>query len=516
MMLPGLWTRPWLGLLLTAFLCAAAHAQVPDRADSEPVPNFSRSQPLGPEIDTRPGSPTLLDLAACVEQALASNDRLQAERLRRGELDGQMDQAMSNALPSLDLTGNWTRGRDVSVALDATFGGSGEGGLFPPAPPGSDPGFSQWVDDVNAGFSSLIPPPGAIPAQTFLTTGLAATWEINPVKIIGAVGAARLGIDQQELNLQSVEQGTIESTVAAYYSIIRAAENVQAIRAQLANQSELLDITAMRYELGLATRLDTLQAAVTVANIRPQLAVAEARLRNEGSRLNAVMGRRPETPLRIANQQAVELDPLVEAVALELAQNRPELAALSLSVDILGRTRQVQKADRLPYLNLSGSYGYVGKSVATVFDDGHDTWRATAGLTVPIFDGLLTKGLVDETAARIRRTEAELTGLRRNVQVEVLEILANLRLARDLLDAVQLNLERGEEVLDESLLMLQLGKVNYLDVLLAESNRAEARNNVIEARYTVLTLTAALKRAIGWSPMVPLREIPGLVAEVQR
>ena len=76
------------------------------------------------------------------------------------------------------------------------------------------------------------------------------------------------------------------------------------------------------------------------------------------------------------------------------------------------------------------------------------------------------------------------------------------------------NLERAEEVLDESLLMLQLGKTNYLDVLVAEANRAEARSNVIDARYEVLTLTAALKRAVGWSPLTPLAGIPGLVAEV--
>jgi outer membrane protein TolC len=228
------------------------------------------------------------------------------------------------------------------------------------------------------------------------------------------------------------------------------------------------------------------------------------------------MGRTPEAPLRIANRQVLELDPIDDAVALALAQERPELEATALFVDILRRNRQAQVAGRRPYLTLSGSYGYVGRTVDTVFDDGHDSWRATAAVTVPVFDGLLTKGLVDETEARIRRTEAELQGRRRDVQVEVLEILANLRLARDLLAAVQLNLERSEEVLEESLLMLQLGKTNYLDVLVAEANRAEARSNVIEARYTVLTLTASLKRAIGWSPMIRLADIPGLAAEVER
>lgn len=504
------------GLMLAALLGACSGAAA---ADEGPAggPQFTRSRPLGAQIEARKGADATLDLAACVREALAANDLLVAERLKRGELEGQMDQALSTGLPSLDLGGAWTRGRDPSFALDETFGGGGDGGgLFPPAPAGSDPGFAAWVDAVNAGFGSFIPAPGAIPAQTFLTAEVSATWEINPQRILGAVGAARLDLARQDLQLASVEHGTVAATMAAYYSIIRAAESVEAVRAQLANQRELLEITTMRYELGMATRLDTLQAAVTVANTRPQLAVAEARLRIEGSRLNALMGRRPESPLRIANEQPVERDPLADGAALDLAQRRPQLEATALFVDILRRQRQAQVGGRRPYLTLSGAYGYVGRTFDTVFDDGHDSWRATAAVTVPVFDGLLTKGLVGETDARIRRTEAELTGRRREVQVEVLEILANLRLARDLLAAVELNLERSEEVLEESLLMLQMGKTSHLDVLLADANRAEARRNVIDARYTVLTLTASLKRAIGWSPLVPLRDIPGLVAEVER
>ncbi len=112
--------------------------------------------------------------------------------------------------------------------------------------------------------------------------------------------------------------------------------------------------------------------------------------------------------------------------------------------------------------------------------------------------------------------QAEQTGNRRLVQVEVLELLANLRLARGVLEAVVLNQTRSEEVLDESLLMLELGKINYVDVLVSESNRAEARSNVIDARYEVLTITASLKRALGYSPLVSLNSIPDLVTEVVR
>jgi len=502
--------REALTLLLVGCLLPSGLSLAQDDDLADPTPVFKRAEPLGPVIEARPGAANVLDIFGCVEEALRTNDRLRAERLRADELQGLKKQAMSTGLPTLDLIGDWSRGRDPRFALDSTFGAGDGGGFAPP------PGSPDWFEDWLGGFGSFIPAAEDIPAQTFITGSVDLNWKINPIQILGATGAARLAIDQQVLSVTAVEQTTAESTVGAYYSIIRAAEKIQAVEAELINQTELLDIMKMRYELGMATRLDTLQAAVTLANIRPQLSIARANLRNEGSRLNAIMGRRPETSLKVANEQMVERDPLNENRALELAQIRPELEATALFIDILEKNKQAQVADYRPYLTMYGTYGYVGKTFDSVFDDGHESWRASVALNIPIFDGLLVKGKVAETEGRIRRSEAELTGRRRDVQVEVLEILANLRMARQVLDAVILNQVRSEEVLDESLLMLQMGKVNYLDVLVSESNRAEARSNVIDARYEVLVLTSSLKRAVGFSPLLPLNSIPGLVAEVSR
>ncbi|MDX2473946.1 MAG: TolC family protein [Candidatus Krumholzibacteria bacterium] len=476
---------------------------------AEEGPTFTRAEPLGPIIKARAGSPEVLDLEACVQEALLTNDQLVAERLRGAELAGQMKQALSTGLPTLDLVGDWSHGRDPSFALDSTFGGGGGDGSL-----GTVPGADPWFDDWLTGFGSLIPAPADIEAQTFWRANANLNWTINPLQIMGAVGAAKLGISQQELEVTAVEHDTANRTLVAYYSIVKGAERIRAVEAELANQTELLDIMTLRYEMGMATRLDTLQAAVTRANIVPRLSIAIAGLRNEGSRLNALMGRRPETPLSIANDQAIETDTVNDEVALKLAQMRPELAASGMFVDILHKKRQAEIADNRPYLTLFGSYGYVGTETNSVFDDGHDAWRASVALTVPIFDGLNTRGRVAETDAMIRRTGAELTGRRRDVQVEVLEILANLRMARQILGAVILNLERSEEVLEESLLMLQMGKVNYLDVLVSESNRATAHSNVIDARYEVLVLTSSLKRSVGYSPLLPLTAIPNLTGEV--
>ncbi len=473
-----------------------------------PRPQYTPVAPLGETVIARPGAPAPLDLTACLEAALARNDSLQAERQRRDELAGQKQQALATGLPTLDLVGDWTRRRDPSFALDPTFGGDG-GGLG--APVGADPWFDDWL----AGFGSFIPSAENIPASTFWTTRVSLNWEINPLKILGAVGAANLGLERQELLIRAAEHATAERVIGAYHGVLMMAEAVNALQAQYANQEELLGLTRLRFELGFATRLDTLQAAVALANLEPRLRSARQRVADAGANLNAVMGRDPAAALTVVNEQPLELMAIDRDRALQLARQRPELAAVERLVGMLGNQRRAQTADARPYLTLHGSYGWVGTEFDTQFDDGHEQWTASVALNVPLFNGLLTRGQVSETRARIRRTEIELRGWQRQAEVQVLGILNELETARRNLGAAEMNLTRAEEALEESLLMYQLGKAAYLSVLDAEANHLTARRTLIEARYQVLTLTASLKRAVGHSPAEPLTAIAGLTTADQ-
>ena len=463
--------------------------------------NVASAEPDGGAIAARPGAADALDLDAWVREAVENNDQLAAERFRRKELDGQMSQALSHALPTLDVTGTWNRSRDPSFALDSTFGGGGSGEI------GTSP-----LDTLLAGFDFL-PDPQDIPAQTFWRTSLNLSWTINPIKILGAVGAAGQGINRQELILEQTRFAVEAQVVTAYHGIILAQEQYRAVAAELANQREFLDIVRLRYEMGMVSRLDTLQAAVAVANIEPRLRSARQGVGVAGAQLNALMGRDPESPLSILADQVVELGAVDAKTAVELAERRPDVAQLDVMGDLLRQSRKAQKADMRPYFAVNGSYGYVGKALRDLDDIGHDFWNASVSLNVPLFDGLLTKGLVQETSASILRTEAERNGLVRQVRVEVLDLLDGLNAARENLTAAEMNMERAEELIETSTMMMRDGLVDYLTVLESEAGRAQARSNLIQARYDVLTLTAQLKQAIGVSPMLPLTAVAGLTSE---
>lgn len=448
-----------------------------------------------------PGSAMPLAVEDCVQEALTSNAGLQAERMRREELRGQMTQAISIGLPTLDLTGTWTRGRDPSFALDESFqsmdlGDEGD----------STGGGGSFLDSLLAG-TSFFPAPEDVPTQTFWRTSFNAHWELNLGLIYNAIGAAGVGIERQELMVADAEHRTAEATMAGYYAVIMTGENLAALDADVATRREFLDVTRRRFFLGLSTGLDTLRAAVACANLIPLRRRAAQRLRDAASRLNVLMGRRPLAPLSVHSTIPVEDDRIDSDLAAARVPQRPDIRQVEFYCTMLRKNRGALKAQHRPSLSADGSYGYVTRELPDLLDKGHDFWNASVSLRIPLFDGMLTKGKVQEAEATLRRVRRELDEAVRQARLEVLSLHGDLAAAHANHNAAALNLVAAEDALRQITLRYELGKADYLSILDAQTQRFVARRNLISARNEVLSLTASFKRALGFSPNVPLAEV---------
>jgi outer membrane protein TolC/AcrR family transcriptional regulator len=449
----------------------------------------------GPQPDSAvvaiPGGDEVLTPEDCVQLALGGNARLLSVRDRMGELRAMKLQAVAQVLPTVDLSGGWSRGRDPSFALDETFSGSG----------GDDLG---GLDSLFGG--SFLPAPEDIHAQTFWRASITTSWELRPSRVYNAVGAAGHRLRQQDAVVLDAEHRTAEEVVHAYYDVVAAAERMGALEAQRTARREFLEIARRRLLVEFATPLDTLQAAVSLANLDPQVRRARQELRNSGARLNVLMGRPALAPVAVdgdAPADPLKVDP---ERALTRVEERPDIAQLHLMERVLEKTRATQKAGVHPYLSMEASYGYVGRTLDTVTDTGHDFWSARVSVEVPLFDGLLTKGLVRETDAAVRRARRERQDAVSRARLEVLTLLGDLAAARENLKAAALNLRGAEEALRRMRQRYEVGKAEYLEVLNAESERFTAKSEEITARSEVSTLTASLKRALGLFPLQPLTE----------
>ncbi len=450
------------------------------------LPAAAQTAPL----DVIPGSSGPIPIEVCVEEALEQNSSILAARQGRRELSGQKKQAVSLGLPSLDASGTWSRGRDPSFAFDQTFGGGGDGAADSTA---------SGLDSLFAGFS-FIPAPEDIQAQTFWRTSLNARWEVQPSLIYNAVGAAQLGIRRQEALIADTEHRAIEEVMRAYHQTVMVGEQIAALDADIEAKREFLEITRRRLELGFSTPLDTLRAAVAYGNLLPQRRNLAQRLRDAGANLNVLMGRPPHTALSLSPQEQLELEPIGPELAIEALPHRPDLMSLELMIEILAKNRGRIKAEHRPVVSADASYGYVTGDFGDMFDQGHDFWNASVTLRVPLFDGLRTKGRVQEAEAQIRRTELDQLDAVRRARLEVHSLLGELEAARENYRAARLNAEAAEDALEQIQMRYELGQSDYLSVLDVQADRSQARSNLISARNEVLSVTASLKRALGFRP----------------
>ena len=465
--------------------------------------------PLGAEapalvvgIPAGPGeTEDVLTLDQCVERALADNLDLRRVRLGQDRISAQGIQAMATGLPSLDLTGNWNRSRDPSFQISDTFGGGGggDGGLGLPDSLDCDCDLSSLF----AGFADF----DRVTTQTYWSGSLTSDWELNPFRVWNALAGVGVARRQQEENERGEEHRVVAETVQTFHEAVLHQETVAALDAEIAARGEFLEIARTRFRLELATELDTLQAAVSLANLKPDRRKAVTNLRNATSRLNLLMGREATVPLTLAPVEALELDVLPPAAVMGAVDERPDLRSAELGVRFLQKRRGVERADRRPFVSMNGSYGWVGRDVDDVLDRRYESWRASVSLVLPLFDGFATVGRTRELDADIEAARRSLEDGRRRAWLEVATLLQDLEAARENHAAAALTVTAAERALEKTTLRYEIGQSEYLAVLNAQSDRYSARSHLIEARYEVLSKTAALKRALGYHPRFPLARI---------
>lgn len=105
--------------------------------------------------------------------------------------------------------------------------------------------------------------------------------------------------EAQYAQARSVEQDLVYNTAIAYLNVLRGEQLVSVGNSNLAVARERRRIAGVRFDAGAAARLEVLRAETDLANARQTRISSSNTLGQSLSTLNTLMGRAPETPLRV-------------------------------------------------------------------------------------------------------------------------------------------------------------------------------------------------------------------------
>lgn len=420
--------------------------------------------------------PRLLTLEQALTLALEKNRDLRTARLEVERADARVREAWGYALPSIDLSGRYTRALERPVFFLPDF---------------ANPGSNRTVA-VEIGT-----------AHAFDMTLSARQTLFNSTVIVG-VGAANVYSDAARELARGKEVETVANVRKAFYGALLAGEVRSLMRANLANAEENLANVRTMAGQGLVSEYDELRAVVGVDNLRPEVIRAENNYALALDNLRSMIGIEITDSIDIAG--SLELIPFPEDVATgavdRVKELNPSLQAMRLQVLVNEAFVSAEKSNYLPTLSAFGNVQYQAAKNSFAISTADFFRSAQVGLTLSfsIFQGLQTNARTDQASVEVRKSEEQLARMETTLRTAAHSAVLQLRQARQRVDAQARTVEQAERGYRIATTRFVNGSGTQLEVNDAQLALTQARVNRIQAVFDYLIASADLDYLLGRMP----------------
>jgi outer membrane protein TolC len=130
--------------------------------------------------------------------------------------------------------------------------------------------------------------------------------------------------------------------------------------------------------------------------------------------------------------------------------------------------------------------------------DIQNSWNAGVMLTVPLFQGGLTRGRVSEARANMIAIEVQRDATRQSILLEVNQSYTDMESAKVRIEVMESTLQKARENLEIAQGRYEAGVGPYLEVTDAQLSAVNAETDRIQALYDYYLAAARLFKAIGY------------------
>ncbi len=254
------------------------------------------------------------------------------------------------------------------------------------------------------------------------------------------------------------------------------------------------------YEQGLVSEYDKLRAELQVSELDPKLQEAMNNYQLSIQALQNHLGDEVE----ISEIEGELTEPVMQNISLDQAikeglDNRLELDATQLNVDILDIQYQNQKKSYLPSLALTASItNFTATSDYEVEADNFgNKYSIGVGFQMPLFTGFTNINKANEYKYQLNSARLETSVLYDNIKLEIKNHYLSLEKDKINITTAKKNrdLARRGLAIAEQMYANQLG--TYLDVQSAQLSYNQAQLNYISAVYSLIDSYESLLKAMG-------------------
>ena len=292
-----------------------------------------------------------------------------------------------------------------------------------------------------------------------------------------------------------------DETAARFYELYALDRQVEVQRETLGFLRDFQTVARSLYASGEGRQADVLRADVEVARMDGEIRRMEARRTALAARINGLLDQPADRP--VPSPVLPELPAAVpdqDTLRTWAWESRPALERSRLAVDQADTRVALAHKDIWPNLTLGVSYGRRDMGLGT-----EHMGSAMVGFSIPIFASRRQMAAREEAEAMKRVNQADLAGLRSEVDARIGELLAELERSRSLIELYEGEvLPQASAMVGSARSSYRVGAVDFMTLVDAQLtvNRYELELYQLQADYgrAVSGLEAVVGRPLPKTP----------------
>lgn len=301
-------------------------------------------------------------------------------------------------------------------------------------------------------------------------------------------------VGQADSDFESVGQLLILRVAERYFNVLSAQDDLTFVRADKDATARQLEQAKQRFEVGLITITDVLEAQARFDNATSTEIFAINNVEDAKEALREVTGEyydvlQPlEAKLPLKQPQPADVENWLELAV----QNNPSLQSAAFSVEGARENINLQKSGHYPTLDLTASY--------SDSDNGStDTRGGRIGLQlfIPIYEGGAVVSRSREAAFQYEAAKENREELLRAILRQVRDAYRGVDEAISQVKALDQARTSNRSALDATQAGFEVGTRTIVDVLDAQRDVFSAERDYAQARYAYVLNNLRLRQAVG-------------------
>ncbi len=303
-------------------------------------------------------------------------------------------------------------------------------------------------------------------------------------------------------NYMDAYQKLVFDVVSAFLKAIKDYQQIEVSESVLKYRKELLELTRVKYNLGVSTRLDVLRVEVQVAQQEEKIIAARNLYENSRDSLLNLMNYElsPDVSLTYAHADS-ERSYDTEWYLGQAREKRHDLIVARLGLEQQKLRENVVFAKKDPKVNANLNYQdgrFFSASIGFAAPPANDysQWAATLSYDLPL-GNIAKKEALNIARLRTNNEIRRVEEVQDDVELAVKNSIRDLIATHKRIKVLQKNVEQAEENLKLSQLSYEKGIKALIDVLDSQDDLLEVKTSYVNSILDLKVAEMALLRSCG-------------------